>query len=157
MVWSEYYTFNPFVILQVLLVDCTVKPPPTSWAGTSCSRILFELSGAHAAQGRCLTDLRSLFPQAVYHCHGHSPNQTLPPSASPTPSASFPKDYQICHSFQMHSNIAAHVTPHCSLFLSLPIFHLVMLLITCCFSLGSCCSLFSHHQLSGPLPVRHHR
>lgn len=58
---------------------------------TSCSRILFELSGAHAGQGRCLTDLHSLFPQAVYHCHNHSPNQPPLPASQP-PAASFLKD-----------------------------------------------------------------
>lgn len=101
---------------------------------SSCPRILFELSGAHAGHGRCLTDLHSLFPWAVYHCHSHGPNQTLPPRPLCLQQPAFLK---INRSASALRCTQTPVTPHCSLhvffFSTLPIFHLSgsVHLITC--------------------------
>lgn len=91
-------------------------------------RILFELSGAHAGQGRCLSDLHSPFPRAVYHCH--SPNQTPPLSQLSS------KIQQIC---LRRSCLWQHIAPSFSrrsspTWLSRAPHHL------CCSSVASCCS-----------------
>lgn len=120
-------------------------PSPELAHCISCSCILFELSGAHAGQGRCLTDLRSLFPQAVYHCH--SPNEAPPFSLS-----AFLKINRSASALDAlrHGCLCSGplLPPSCSAHLSLGWNRAPCHL--CCCSVASCCSPSSHRRLTGP-------
>lgn len=78
----SWHTCSHFVVLNNKKRDGIGRKAASSFlcwhAALPVSRILFELSGAHAGQGRCLTALHSLSPRAVYQCHGRSTIHTPP-------------------------------------------------------------------------------
>lgn len=128
--------------------------PPSS--ATSCSCILFELSGAHAGKRRCVTDLRSLFPPAVHHCQSHSTNQTQV-STLGLQQPAFLKINRSASAFRCtQTSCTAPLLLLCDPPPSFTGVRLVPHHLRCC-SAASCCSPSSRDQLTCPVLVCQHR